>query len=82
LVLGEKKKPQIWRPKRKEEKEREREAELNKLLRRENINLPYLSFTAFGRLVPGFRMRIGSKWVQYQAPLPLMTLVQIVIRPL
>lgn len=41
----------------------------------------HLSLTAFGRLVSGCLMRIGSKCTQYQAPLPLMALVRTIIRP-
>jgi hypothetical protein len=41
----------------------------------------HLSLTALGRLVSALRRRMGSKWVQYQAPLPLMALVRTVIRP-
>ncbi len=41
----------------------------------------HLSFTALGRLVSGFLTRMGSKWVQYQAPLPLMAFVRTVTRP-
>lgn len=41
----------------------------------------HLSLTAFGRFVSGFLIRMGSKWAQYQAPLPLMALVLTVTRP-
>lgn len=41
----------------------------------------HLSLTALGRLVSGFRTRIGSRWAQYQAPLPLVALVRTVMSP-
>ena len=40
----------------------------------------HLSFTDLGKPVSGFRMRMGSRWVQYQAPFPLMALVRTVMR--
>lgn len=41
----------------------------------------HLSLTALGRLVSGLRTRRGSRWAQYQAPLPLVALVRTVMRP-
>lgn len=41
----------------------------------------HLSFTALGRFVSGFLIKTGSKWAQYQAPLPRIALVLTVTRP-
>lgn len=41
----------------------------------------HLSFTALGRLVSGFRIRIGSKNAQYQAPFPFVALVRTITNP-
>lgn len=41
----------------------------------------HLSLTDLGRPVSGLRTRMGSRWAQYQAPLPLTALVLTVTRP-
>lgn len=41
----------------------------------------HLSFTDLGRPVSGWGTRMGSRWAQYQAPLPFMAFVRTVRRP-
>lgn len=41
----------------------------------------HLSFTVLGWFVSGFRIKMGSRCAQYQAPLPVMAFARTVTRP-